>query len=151
MHLSTDMLLIFGVVDILCFIAGYFAIRNLLWSIIWCDKKGKHRTLRRLKCNKSTLEIIKMDYLLVHTTEHKKSFSFWLKIKKIYIFLEFFLLIAYFILCIVPINNIICEWFAILIVFQSVVLSFVFVFQTDIHRDTKYDRLRQNSVSRRKK
>lgn len=145
------MLWAFGVIYILCFATGYFALRNLLWSIVWCDKKGKYRSLRKLQCNKSILEIIKMDYLLIHTTEHKKNFAFWLKIKKIYIHLEFLLLIIYFILCIVFLNDMNCEWFIIPIVFQSVVLSLVFVFQTDIHRDTKYDRIRQSRAIGRKR
>ena len=83
-----------------------------------------------------------MKYLEEHITYHKKSFRFWLSIRNIYAVLEILLLAAYLILYFIDSENSWYNVFMIFVTLQSVISFLFFIFQTDINRNTKYDRIR---------
>ncbi len=78
---------------------NYLDIREILWSIVWLNIKGKYAKLKRYK-QKLWDEHLLLDYLSMRFLEnelrtHQKEFLFWWKIKKIFLFSELFLAIGY--------------------------------------------------------
>ncbi len=41
MHIDNSTLLGLFLVTFICCVTGYFFIRDIIWSIVWCDKGGK--------------------------------------------------------------------------------------------------------------
>ena len=124
----------------LFFIFGYFELRNILWSIVWCDKGGKYNRLKETKTGRSFFELLTMRYLIQYIKEHQKEYRFWLKIKGVYVFLQPLLLAVYIVFCFfdgtffeISKGVIIAEVF--------VVIAFLLL-QFDTARNTVYDRIR---------
>lgn len=144
----------FLLVYVINFFLGYYFLRSLLWSIVWCDKKGKYRKLKKLRDNRSFVERMKMDYLEDYVKEHKQNFKFWITIKKVYEILETVLLIFYIIFSFFVLKGHHCEfylsYFIYPIICQAVVFSFVFMCQENDHL-TKYDRIRIKRRHNRKR
>ena len=131
------------------FVVGYIFIRNILWSIVWCDKRGKYNSLRKLKHNQSLFNRINMKYLESYTNNHKNDFKFWVLVKKVYVILGTVLSLLYVIMWGVFPKSIYSGIIIIMIVVAFAVLSMVIVFQTDINRDTKYDKIRKQKHKQR--
>ena len=134
----------FFLVYVIFFFLGYFFLRDLLWSIVWCDKKGKKRSLKKLRQNRSFIERIKMDYLGDFVKEHKRDFNFWITIKKIYVVIETVLFGFYFVFSYFILKGYSCKFLVYsinFIVFQAIAFCFVIGSQV-IGRETKYDRIR---------
>lgn len=135
---------------IISLLVGYFFVRNVIWSIVWCDKGGKYNSLMKLKKDISLGDRISMKYLEQYTYLHKKEFNFWMCIKKVYVILEFVFLIVYCLLCLYWQMSVYIEIFMIVIILQGVLVCLIFMFQTDTNRNTKYDRVRLNKRKNRR-
>lgn len=122
---------------------NYFLIREIIWSIVWCDKGGKYNSLKKLKENRNIFERLTMKYLEQYTNVHKKEFTFWLKVKLIFVISQIILL-AIFILCGLLLKDFYCKAIRIIIVVQALIIFIILWFQTDTNRSTKYDRIRIN-------
>jgi len=118
---------------------SYFAIREIIWSIIWCDKKGKYSALKHVKKKLSFFQRITMRNLKQYTSIHEKNFLFWLKIKLFFTITEIILLLFYCI-CMVFHHHFLCQQVMIFIIIQSYVLFFILRCQFGFQRRTKYDR-----------
>lgn len=141
MHIDNNFFVGLFFLSFVCCIIGYTIIDDIIWSIVWCDKGGKYNSLIKLK-KKSLKDILTMKYLEEHITYHKKSFRFWLSIRNIYAVLEILLLATYLILYFIDSENSWYNVFMIFVTLQSVISFLFFIFQTDINRNTKYDRIR---------
>ena len=122
---------------------NYFMIRSIIWSIAWCDKGGKYNSMKKIKQSQTTVSKANMFYLLQYTNAHRKEFIFWIKVKLYFIIIESMFVIAY-VACGVFENTIYCDAFRTIAVVQSIVCFFILVFQSDMNRQTKYDRCRRN-------
>lgn len=122
---------------------NYFMIRNIIWSIAWCDKGGKYNSMKKIKQSQPTVSKASMSYLLQYTNDHRKQFIFWMKVKLYFIIVESILLIAYIACCFFE-NTIYCNAFRVVSIVQSIVCFFILVCQSDTNRQTKYDRCRMN-------
>lgn len=132
----------FLIVLVITNLLNYYMIRDIIWSIVWCDKGGKYNSLKKLKRNKSYFQKISMRYLEEYTDVHRKNYRFWIKFKLGFEIVEFVFLLAYFV-CIMLDNSIYCKILKIVIILQSFLMSVILIMQSDINRNTKYDRLRK--------
>lgn len=122
---------------------NYFMIRGIVWSIAWCDKGGKHNSMKKIKQSQTAVSKVNMLYLLQYTNAHRKEFIFWIKVKLYFVIIESIFVITY-IACSVFNNTIYCDAFRVVAVAQSIVCFFILAFQSDTNRQTKYDRYRRN-------
>ena len=135
------------------YFVGTFFLRDLLWSIVWCDKKGKNNRLKKLRNNRTFVERMKMNYLSEYVDKRKKAFDFWITIKKIYDTLQFLFLLVYFVFSFLLLKGYDFKFFRYSISFimlQTAVFLFIFMCQTDINKNTKYDRIRIYEKNRRR-
>ena len=132
-------------------LSGVKSIRCLLWSIVWCDRGGKHNRTIKLKKGRGFIEKFKMEYLQDYVSEHAKQFHFWLRMKKIY---EFIFLLSSILTLVMFLMysrfSFVIPYYAWVWFGVSFVLSGIASGQFDGIRQktSKYDRLR---LSRRKR
>ena len=130
-------------------VIGYYFIRYVIWSIVWCDRGGKYNSIRKLKKNKSFWEVVNMKYLENYVDDYKSAFRFWFSAKKIYVIAECFLTGLYMILYFVS-ESVTSRVVMIIITLQSVIVSLILQFQIDSYKNTKYDRIRLQNRHKRK-
>lgn len=72
------------------FIPGIYCLclREILWSIVWLNKKGKRRKLKDLKVGVPTWSRITMKYLLPYAGNYKRQFLFWYHFKRCFLMIE---------------------------------------------------------------
>ena len=79
----------------------YFEFREILWSIIWAEKRGKYRKLiqykRELKKDSSVIDRISMNYLTDFLGSYKQAFIFWIRMKRLFVISGIFILLIYFV------------------------------------------------------
>lgn len=137
-------------VSVISNIVGYHFFREIIWSIVWCDRGGKYNSLKKLKRNKSFWEIVSMKYLENYVDDYKDALRFWLSTKKIYVVVECFFTGLYLVLFIVS-ESFISRTVMIAIAIQSLVVSLIPQFQIDSYHNTKYDRIRLRKRHKRKR
>lgn len=122
-------------------IAAYAFIRRIIWSIARCDINKRTLKSKEIKNAKN----ISMSYLSNYITIYKKQYIFWMKIKRLYAIAELIIFLIYLIL---PMTNCILRWPFIIYVTQSSILIFIILFQFDLNRETKYDRIRKGKLKK---
>ena len=120
-----------------------FYIRNVIWSIVWCDKGGKYNKLMKLKQGQNIFSRLNMQYLQNFIHQNIKQFHFWINVKRIHfaiMIINIFAILVFtiFYRSISKIANIYCMGYLIL----SFLTATVCAFQFDTHKNTKYDRKR---------
>ena len=138
-----------GLVLLLAALNNYHTIRCVLWSIVWCEKGVRHqdRKKKRLKARQSFVEKMKMEYLLQHLEKHQKDFLFWLKVKKVYVWVEGVLWLVSFVGCFFTWHEAVRK-FLLFVIYHHIILFVVSLFFY-FNRETKYDRIRKNNTRRR--
>ena len=138
-----------GLLAILLDFASCFFIRDMIWSIVWCDMGGKYNKLMKLKQGQNIFSRLNMQYLQNFTHQNIKQFHFWINVKRIHfaiMIVNIFAILSFtiFYRSISKIANIYCMGYLIL----SFLIATICAFQFDINRNTKYDRKR---ISKKKK
>ena len=136
-------------VSVISNVVGYYFFRNIIWSIVWCDRGGKYNSLKKLKKDKSFWEVVNMKYLENYVDDYKSAFRFWFSAKKIYVIAECFLTGLFLILYFVS-ESVTSRVVMIIITLQSVIVSLILQFQIDSYHNTKYDRIRLQKRHKRK-
>lgn len=144
MFFSKSFFRIFLFIIVLVDLFNYYMIRDIIWSIAWCDRGGKYNAMKKIKQNETVFSKIKMGYLLKYTNIHKREFIFWTKIKLLFEIFELIFLVSY-IVCMFYKDSLFCDIVKIIVIVQAFICFFILVFQSDINRQTKYDRLRRNN------
>lgn len=141
--MDKKLFLILNLLSLLMNLGSVFFIRQMIWSIVWCDKGGKYNHLRRLKQDQNLMSKWNMAFLRKHTNEHTKAFDFWLTVKRIHF--VFFVLgvllsavLAFIYNSVTTFANAYCMAYTVI----SFLLTLCFALQSDINRNTKYDRER---------
>ena len=146
--MDKKVLLIVFVISIFICLNTYFLLRDMIWSIIWCEIGGKYKKLRKLKKNVKFFDRVKMKYLYAYVKNYQRGYRFWMIVRYLYIFIEFVFafvcVIFFFIADYVFIKHLIWGFF-----YQAFVFSLVILFQFDHNRNTKYDRIRENKRNRK--
>ena len=141
--ITTAKIIVYLVVFILLNIGSYFFVREMIWSIVWCDKKDKKNiTVAKLKMGSSFIEQIRMTCLFKHLRDYKKEFSFWLMVKTIFIICEVTFIILYLVFSIAKL-----KWWGVVSLItlaQSFIWLLAFAFQFRHGFLTKYDVIREN-------
>ena len=127
---------------------SYWLIRNMIYTIVWCDQGVRHCNVRTFRKRFSKWELARMKCLEQYTNTHRKNFRFWIIIKDCFLILELFTLILIVIIHLLPSFNI-ADCISRIIVAQALIISVVITFQTDIHRKTKYDRIRLKNIHKK--
>ena len=141
-------LLILFVVSIFICLVTYFMLRDMIWSIIWCEIGGKSKKLRKLKKNVKFFDRVKMKYLYAYVKNYQREYNFWMRVRYIYIFVEFvfaFICITFFFIA----EYVFRKHLIIGFYTQALVFSIVISFQFDHNRNTKYDRIRRNKRNKK--
>ncbi len=149
--MDKQLFLIFTLLSLLMNLGSVFFMRQMIWSIVWCDKGGKYNHLRRLKQDQSLMAKWHMTYLREHTNEHTKEFDFWLTVKRVHsVFFAFGLLLS--VVLIFVYNYIAAFANAYCIVYTAITFLFTvcFALQIDTKHHTKYDRERIKRKNNRK-
>ena len=138
-----------GLVAILTDFFTCFFIRQIIWSIVWCDKGGKYNNLMKLKQGQKIFSKLNMKYLQNFIHQNTKQFHFWMNVKHFHfaiMAINMFVILGFTILyhSVSKIANIYCMVYLIL----SFLTFGACAFQFDINRNTKYDRKR---ISKKKK
>ena len=134
----------------ICNISSYYLIRDIIWSIVWCDKDGNSNNLMKLKRNRSFSQKVSMNYLMCHVNDHKNAFVFWIRVKSLFKYSELILGVLYLV-CLLLKINLVLEIIMIFILVQSVLISWIIGMQSDINRNTKYDRIRLEKKLKKKR
>lgn len=149
--MDKQLFLILNLLSLLMNLGSVFFIRQMIWSIVWCDKGGKYNHLRRLKQDQNLMSKWNMAFLRKHTNEHTKAFDFWLTVKRIHF--VFFVLGVLLSAVLAFIYNPVTT-FANAYCMAYTVISFFFImcfaFQVDVRHNTKYDRARIRRKKSRK-
>ena len=132
-----------GLFAILIDFVSCFYIRQVIWSIVWCDKGGKYNKLMKLKQGQNIFSRLNMQYLQNFIHQNIKQFHFWINVKRIHfaiMIINIFAILVFtiFYRSISKIANIYCMGYLIL----SFLTAAVCAFQFDTHKNTKYDRKR---------
>ena len=72
-----------GLFAILLNFVSCFFIREIIWSIVWCDKGGKYNKLMKLKQGQNIFSRLNMQYLQNFIHQNIKQFDFWINVKRI--------------------------------------------------------------------
>lgn len=125
----------------------YFQIRELLWNVVWLNKRGKLRKFSAFKKSvqeeQSLISRVSMRYLDRQVSSCHRDFMSWWKFKRVFALVEILLTVSY-----IGINifNRHTDWgnvFGIFMLIQALLLFFFMRFQFGLGgRQTKYDRLR---------
>ena len=133
-------------------LVSVFFIRQIIWSIVWCDKGGKHNRLCQLKQDQNMMTKLSMTYLKKNLHGHTKAFDFWINVKRIHSISLFLTLFASVVL--LYMYNMItafANWYCIALTIASCLLTVCLAFQFDTNRNTKYDRERiQRKTSKKR-
>lgn len=150
--MDKQLFLILNLLSLLMNLSSIFFIRQMIWSIVWCDKGGKYNHLRRLKQDQNFISKWSMAYLKAYTNEHTKAFDFWLSVKRIHS--VFFVLgvllsvvLAFIYNSVTTFANVYCVVYTAI----SFLLTLCFALQSDINRNTRYDRERIRRKNSRKR
>ena len=132
-----------GLFAILLNFVSCFFIRQMIWSIVWCDKGGKYNKLMKLKQGQNLFSRLNMQYLQNFIHQNIKQFHFWINVKRIHfaiMIINIFAILSFTISyrSISKIANVYCMGYLIL----SFLIATICAFQFDINRSTKYDRKR---------
>lgn len=138
-----------GLFAILIDFVSCFYIRQVIWSIVWCDKGGKYNKLMKLKQGQNIFSRLNMQYLQNFIHQNIRQFHFWINVKRLHfaiMIINIFAILGFtfFYRSISKIANIYCMGYLIL----SFLTATVCAFQFDTNKNTKYDRKR---ISRKKK
>ena len=147
--MNNELFITLGLLAILLDFVSCFFIRQMIWSIIWCDKGGKCNKLMKLKQGQNIFSRINMQYLQNFIHQNIKQFHFWINVKRIHFAIMIvnifaILIFTIFYRSISKIADIYCMGYLIL----SFLIATICAFQFDINRNTKYDRKR---ISKKKK
>ena len=132
-----------GLFAILIDFVSCFYIRQVIWSIVWCDKGGKYNKLMKLKQGQNIFSRLNMQYLQNFIHQNIRQFHFWINVKRLHfaiMIINIFAILGFtfFYRSISKIANIYCMGYLIL----SFLTATVCAFQFDTHKNTKYDRKR---------
>ena len=149
--MDKQLFLILNLLSLLMNLGSIFFIRQMIWSIVWCDKGGKYNHLRKLKENQGFVSKYSMVYLRTYTNDHSKAFDFWLTVKRIQtVFCIASVLLsvvfAFVYDSVVVFANSYCMVYTII----SFLVAICFTLQFDTNRNTKYDRARIRKKNSRK-
>ena len=133
---------------------SYFSIREILWSILWLNKRGKYRHFldykRILRQSESFMKRISMSYLLPQISIAQNDFIAWRKVKIVFVLVESILVLSYSFLGIFGVlrnHGKIYFYFSTFIMLQSVIVFFYTRLQFRFGRngkETRYDILRKD-------
>ncbi len=120
-----------------------YLIREVIWSIVWCDRGGKYRNIRKLKKDQSIISKFSMLYLKKQLNNYIKPFNRWMYVKNIHGFLVVANIVITLIL-LVNYNSIkgLSDGYCVVYMILTFIDGLFFSFQFDINRNTKYDRKR---------
>ncbi len=124
---------------------SYWFIRNMIYTIVWCDQKRRHCSIRAFRKRFSKWQLIRMRCLEQYTNAHRKNFRFWIKIKDCFVIFEACAFVLLVMINFLPTPHPL-NYIPKIIVTQSTLITVIMVFQTDINRNTKYDRIRLNRI-----
>ena len=133
----------FLLVMLLLNLFSYYMLRVMIESIVWCDKGGKYNSLAKLKKSVAFFERMKMNYLEQYTHSHRKNFLFWLRCKRIFVIVELLFTLVYVLFVFLIKFHVFFRWGLAFIYLQSFLFSVILFFQTNVHRNTKYDKERE--------
>lgn len=149
--MDKKLFLILNLLSLLMNLGSVFFIRQMIWSIAWCDKGSKYNHLRRLKQDQNLMSKWNMVYLRKHTNEHTKAFDFWLTLKRIhFVFLVMGVLLSVVLTFIYNSLTTFANAYCMAYTVISFLLTLCFALQSDINRNTKYDRERIRRKNGRK-
>lgn len=125
-------------------VSCYF-IREVIWSIVWCDRGGKYRNIRKLKKDQSIISNFSMLYLKKQLNNYIKPFNRWMYVKNIHGFFVAVNIVTTLIL-LVNYDSIkgLSDGYCIVYTILTFIDGLFFSFQFDINRNTKYDRKRMS-------
>ena len=124
-------------------LVSYYLIRQVIWSIVWCDKGGKYKNIRKLKEGQSIISKFSMLYLKKQVNNNIKAFNRWIYAKNIH---SFFVVTNIIVTLVLLVNYDSLKDLSNSYCIVYMILSFIdgcfFSLQFDINRNTKYDRNR---------
>lgn len=130
-----------------CFVNLFscYLIRDVMWSIVWCDIGGKYRNIRKLKKGQSIISKFSMLYLKKQLNHYIKPFNRWMYVKNIHGFFVAVNIVTTLIL-LVNYDSIkgLSDGYCIVYMILTFIDGLFFSFQFDINRNTKYDRKRMS-------
>lgn len=144
MIITFELAVVFAFIFVALNCGNYYFIREIIWSVVWCDKGGKYNSLIKLKNQASLIDRIGMNYLKSHTNTHRNAFVFWAKIKRAFALMQFLLFVLYVACIIFWQPSIFIQIFVLFVVLQSFVWFMILRFQFGLNRKTKYDRFRES-------
>ena len=130
------------VIHIFNVVTSFYLLRDLLWSIVWCDKGGKYNSFKKKVRATKWYQIIFLGYLFTYTNQHQRTFHRWQTFFKIYHIIQFFLLSLHLILLLTMKESTALLFISIFLAVLSFPVTVISIFQTDFHHNTKYDRER---------
>ena len=147
--MDSKLFITLGLFAILIDFVSCFFIRQVIWSIVWCDKGEKYNKLMKLKQGQNIFSRLNMQYLQNFIHQNIRQFHFWINVKRLHfaiMIINIFAILGFtfFYRSISKIANIYCMGYLIL----SFLTATVCAFQFDTNKNTKYDRKR---ISRKKK
>lgn len=130
---------------------AFYLIRDVIWSIVWCDKGGKYNALVKVKKGQSIVSKFKMRYLKNYVSSNMQPFLFWLRVMDVHVCVTIMSVIVG-IICIFLYRSFttLADTYCFVYLFLSLLELLCVGFQFDINRDTKYDRQRIEKRNKRK-
>lgn len=125
----------------------YFSIRELLWNIVWLNKRGKLRKFSSLKKTiqqeQSIFSRVSMSYLESHVSSCHRDFIFWWKFKRFFSIAESILFFSYIGINVFKMQLGWIDISSIFMLIQALLMFFIIRLQFGLGgRLTKYDRIR---------
>ena len=123
----------------------YFEIREVLWSIVWLERRGKYSKLRRFKKTLPLMDRLTMRPLAQYVEKNRKPYEFWLKVKSVFVVVQAVLLgvsAASF-----WFHEDVFECVRIAVLVQVFIWFLALRLQFDSEKCTKYDRKRRGTRS----
>lgn len=126
----------------------YWYIRNMIYTIIWCDQKARSCNVRNLRKHRSKWQFLRMKCFETYTNMHRKNFRFWIKVKDCFLILESLAMVLLLIIhLIAPID--IANSISSILLIHAWIIAVMMIFQSDFHRNTKYDRIRLKNIHKK--
>ena len=128
-------------------IINYLSIREILWSIVWLNRRGKLRKFleykKTVRQSETIASQISMRYLLQYVSKCKTDFVIWWKVKRVFVCVESMIGIIYVIIALYMNTGILLYYFSLFMLTQAILSFIILRFQLGIRgRLTRYDRMR---------
>ena len=115
----------------------YFSIRDLLWSVIWLERRGKYNKLNKFRKSIPFMDRVSMKTLVQYVDNNRQPYEFWIRIKSVFLIIQAILLGIYLItFCF---HAALFGFIRIAITVQALIWFLVIRIQFDSSWNTKYD------------